>query len=62
MIFKPGQFKNFLVEMKRLSKTTNFRQPLNKNLNAILAFLHSYDPYISAGVALIMTAEIIDRD
>ena len=46
MIFKPGQFKNFLSEMKRLSKTTNFRQPLNKNLNAILAFLHSYQIFM----------------
>ena len=27
-----------------------------------LIMLYLYDPYISAGVALIVTAEIIDRD
>ncbi len=46
MIFKPGQFGEFISEMKRLSKATNFRQPLNKNLNAIRTFLHSYQIFL----------------
>ena len=46
MNLKPGQFKSFISEMKRLFEGANFKQPITKNLNAIRAFLHSYQIFM----------------
>lgn len=46
MIFKHGQFGEFISEMKRLLEGANFKQPITKNLNAIRAFLHSYQIFL----------------